>query len=391
VQTPLLSRQTTFGLFYLAVFLQAGAYGLTFMLPRLFDTFGANEKIVGVMLFMTAVSTTISVYFAGHLTDRFGRIRMLGIGCISIALALVLYGAANAIGATVMAASILLGFGWGLTYALAPIVLTTLLPQDQRVRGLAFLSVAVMAGFGLSPVMAAALENTGFAPSVVFYVTACLCAAAAMLFFALIHPLNNHAIKVPLPHPARLSLATMSRIIASPARLPVIMVCIGASVFAGVTNFQTVFADDRGLNYSHYFLIYTLTVVFLRLVLAHFKGGRSPYLTIAMLQYVMAASVILAFFVGENTYIYWLVAFLFGVGYGVSYPVLVAMAAREAEVDLMAQTLQLFALSYFVGIFVFPLLAGWMIVELGMSALLVLVALLALLEATMALLRSKTD
>ena len=37
-------RQLTFALFFLAVFLQAGAYGLTFMLPRLFDAFEANEK-----------------------------------------------------------------------------------------------------------------------------------------------------------------------------------------------------------------------------------------------------------------------------------------------------------------------------------------------------------
>ena len=35
--------------------MQAGAYGLTFMMPRLFDSFGASEKVVGTMLMVTTI------------------------------------------------------------------------------------------------------------------------------------------------------------------------------------------------------------------------------------------------------------------------------------------------------------------------------------------------
>ncbi|MFT6945549.1 MAG: hypothetical protein ACJAUW_002131, partial [Yoonia sp.] len=41
-----------------------------------------------------------------------------------------------------------------------------------------------------------------------------------------------------------------------------------------------------------------------------------------------------------------------------------------------------------VGIFGFPLIAGWMIVEVGTVALLMFIAVLALIEATLALRRS---
>jgi hypothetical protein len=54
-------------MYFLAIFLQAGAYGLTFMLPRLFAEFGANEKVVGAMLFVTAIATIDTVYFTGHI------------------------------------------------------------------------------------------------------------------------------------------------------------------------------------------------------------------------------------------------------------------------------------------------------------------------------------
>jgi MFS family permease len=381
-------RQLTFALFFLAVFLQAGAYGLTFMLPRLFDAFEANEKTVGVMLLITTVATLITVYYAGHLSDWLGRVKLLGIACVAIAIALASYGFATGVGLLLIEASILLGFGWGLTYSLAPIVLTRLVTTDQRVRYFAILSVAVMAGFGLSPVLASVLENAGFTVNDAFFVTAALCALAAALFFFLVIPVRSHTLQAGPENRSSLTIGAVTRIFSSPARLPVIMVCIGASVFAGMNNFQTVFADERGLDYVHYFLIYTLTVVIFRIVLAKFKGGKNPYLTIALLQYVMFGSVMLFLMIGGNIPLYWAVAFLFGIGYGVSYPVLAAMAAGDADEELLAQTLQLFALTYFIGIFGFPLIAGWLIVEMGSSALLVLVTMLAGGEATMALMRA---
>nr|WP_321254806.1 MFS transporter [uncultured Ruegeria sp.] len=382
-----MNRLTMFALFYTASFLQAGAYGLTFILPRLFETFGANEKVVGIMLFVTTIATLITVYYAGHLSDRFGRLRTLGVACLSIAAALTAYGLAEGVGALLIFASIAIGFGWGLTYALSPIVLTRLVTTAERVRYFAILSVALMAGFGLSPVMASMMEKAGMTVNTAFFVTAALCALAGAIFFALIKPVRAHSEGSGPELRSSLSLAGVAAIMRSRARLPVIMVCLGASVFAGMNNFQTVFADDRGLDYADYFLVYTVTVVLFRVVLARFKGGRNPYMTIATLQFVMFGSVVLFMGIGGNVPMYLVVAFLFGIGYGVSYPILAAMAANDADQDLLPQTLQFFALSYFIGIFGFPLVAGWMIVELGSFALLILVAALAGIEATMAALR----
>ena len=71
-----------------------------------------------------------------------------------------------------------------------------------------------------------------------------------------------------------------------------------------------------------------------------------------------------------------------------SYPILVAMAAKDADKDLVAQTLQLFAFSYFASIFAFPLIAGWLIVEIGSTVLLTLIAFITAVEASLALRRA---
>lgn len=383
-----MSRPLTFAMYFLAIFLQAGAYGLTFMLPRLFAEFGASEKVVGAMLFVTAIATIVTVYFSGHISDKFGRMRALGIACIAIAVSLFLYGYVSSVGLGLLVASISLGFGWGLTYSLGPIVLTRLVSSEERVRFFTLLSIFVMAGFGLSPVFASVLEGFGYPVQTVFYLTSILCVISAILFFILIKPIKVHALNPTPERSSRITLSALRQVLKSRAILPVTMVCMGASVFAGMNNFQTVFADDRGLNYATFFFVYTLTVVFFRLVLVKFKGGNNPYLTIAMLQYVMAASVVLFLVSGDSIPLYISVAILFGLGYGASYPILVAMAANDAEEHLGPQTLQIFALTYFIGIFGFPLLVGFGIVEFGYTPVLVFLAILAFIEASMALRRA---
>jgi MFS family permease len=102
----------------------------------------------------------------------------------------------------------------------------------------------------------------------------------------------------------------------------------------------------------------------------------------------MFGAIVLFLFSGGHVPLYFCVAILFGIGYGVSYPILAAMAANDADEDLLPQTLQFFALTYFIGIFGFPLIAGWLIVETGTATLLIVSAVLAGIEATMALTRS---
>ena len=384
-----MSRTIILSLYFTACFVQSGTYGLTFLLPDLFQTFGANEKNVGQMLAITTVATLISVYFAGHLSDKIGRMKTLSLSSVLIAASLMLFAAASSVGVILIVASIVLGFGWGLFYSLTPVVLTRITDARERVRTFALLSMFIMGGFGISPVLAAWLQEVDVTIAEIFQLMGVLCLGSGALFFVIttrVQALAANAITEPT---SRLDWSTLKRIMQSPAWLPITMVCLGASVFAGMTNFQTVFASARGLDYSIYFLAYTITVISCRLLLIGFKGGTTPYRTIAILQAIMAASVVV-FIVMENTQpLYILVAVMFGIGYGASYPILTAMAADDAQSDLVPQTLQLFALSYFIGIFGFPLIAGSLIVSVGHTALLVIVALLASIEASMAGLRNR--
>ena len=382
----------TFCLFYLANFLQAGTYGLTFLLPRLFADFGANEKDVGLMLIITTVFTLISVFFTGHLTDKLGRMVSLVLSGAAIAISLFLFANANRIGVNTISASALLGFGWGVFYALGPVVLTSITGAKNRVRYFSLLTVFIMAGFGLSPVMTSMMESAAYSVSTAFYAMAIVCLISAMIFLYLkpairkLTEANNYGATNNIR--SRINLSIVSQVIQSPARLPLFMVCLGASVFAGMNNFQTVFADEKGLRYADFFLTYTVTVIVCRLLIVGFIGSKNLYRAIAILQYIMCFSIVVFMFIGGNQPMYLLVAVLFGIGYGASYPLLAAMAANNANKDIIPQTLQLFALTYFIGIFGFPMIAGWLITEFSITPLLVLITVLAFIEASLAYRRS---
>ncbi|MNV09566.1 hypothetical protein D3C71_1000640 [compost metagenome] len=85
-------------------------------------------------------------------------------------------------------------------------------------------------------------------------------------------------------------------------------------------------------------------------------------------------------FVVDSSFSYVLAAVMLGIGYGLTYSVINGLAANEAPNGTTAQSLLLFSLSYFIGVFGFPLLAGKIIVEQGMPTLLLTVLAVASLN-----------
>lgn len=379
-----MSRHFLFLLFFLSVFLQSTSYGLTFLLPDLFSVFGANEKDVGRMLLVTALVTVVAIYYSGHLTDYFGRMMILSLSGFAIAAALFLYSITETIGLAIYSASGLMGLGWGLFYTLAPIVLTRLCSNDSRVQMFSLYAVFLMVGFGLSPVFAFWLGALGIELRIAFRVVAVFCAISGVVFLMLPKAIEQHAISVAPGDNSRLSPQAIKRIFLSVAWLPIVMICLGASVFAGVNNFQTVIAASEGVNYADYFLIFTVTTVICRVAFAKFNGGNAPYRVIGILHSIKSASLLLFLAIDGSQIIYIGCAILFAIGHGASFPIIVAMAANDAEEDLIPQTLQLFSLVNFIAIFGFPLIAGWLIVDFSVSTLLTLVAIIASIEACLA-------
>ncbi|MGH8486965.1 MAG: MFS transporter, partial [Pseudomonas sp.] len=85
-------------------------------------------------------------------------------------------------------------------------------------------------------------------------------------------------------------------------------------------------------------------------------------------------------FVVAGSFEYLLAAIVLGVGYGLNYSVINGLAANQAPLGHTPQALLLFSLSYFLGVFGFPWLAGHLIVSGGTEAMMVCLLVVALLN-----------
>lgn len=386
-----MSLRIFLGLYFFTSFLQAGAYGLTFLMPSLFAQLGANEKDVGTVLLVTAITTLIAVVLLRKASSYLGRVNLLSLSCFLIGISLYLLSIIDQYGFISILAGGILGIGWGWFYVLTPIILTDITDKESRVKIFTIFSAFLMAGFGLSPVFGAQLQSFGFDIKFTFFLFALFSLMSGLLFFLLKNPLKNLSLQTTKVEEVPIDWDIIKRIMTSKAIRPIVMVGLGASVFAAVVNFQTSYASQNGFNYQYFFLTYTFTVIICRILFAKFIGGQSPYGIIALLLFVMTCSVLLFTIFASNNYIYIFAALLFGIGYGLAYPIIKAMAANDADNDLMAPTLQFFGLSYFAGLFGFPFIAGWLITHYQIEYALFLALILAICEFILALLRHYQD
>jgi MFS family permease len=147
-------------------------------------------------------------------------------------------------------------------------------------------------------------------------------------------------------------------------------VLLGACVFSTMTTYQATFAASRGLSPAVFYACYTLGVIVPRFTLTQVLARWNPaVVTIALLAGMCLA---LAGFLraGHDSLIYGTSSCLLGLTYGLVYPLIQGRAADGAPAGLRHWTLWYFSLAYFAGIYVFPLVAGVLIVLGGYQALL---------------------
>ena len=293
-------------LFMAASLLQSVTYGLTFLLPELFASIGGSTADVGSVLGITAVTTLGVVWLLGKITKRIGVMPPLALSGVLCAVSLTMFALATEVDGTVYLAGSFLGLGWGLFYVLGPIALAQVLPPERRVVQFTWLSAFVMTGIGCGPII-----GFGIGIEATFYLVTAFCLICSAIFTFLVS--RQAGLRVAdVAVEDDLSLRSAIPALRSPAWRPIVMVGLGASVFAAVSNFQTVYAETSGLNYSTFFLFYTATVIVGRLSMARLIGSRAPYGVIAALMSIMLAAILILLIQSPNNLVYILASILFG-------------------------------------------------------------------------------
>jgi len=373
-------------LLLMGALLTAAGYGATFLLTEHFRSLGGSEIETGKVLGGAVVGTFVGVPLVGWLSGRTGGARLAALGALLLAIGYFVLAGMTVLSPLIVFVGGIVGLGWGTFYLAAPIAVSERVTDADR--GFWFTRVGAfqMAGIGGSPVLALLLANTlHFSTAAIFRMLATACLAAAICLW-----LFESAV----PHPRRATaggnsnwIYSLGPIARTRAIYPVVMVCLGACVFTGMMTFQSSLVRASGLNAGVYFAAYAVVVVVTRFTLAPAINRADGDRMAVLLLLVMAAGVLAMFAVSLGTAVQLLSAVLLGLGYGLAYTIIQTQVVNDAPEQHRNGALTWFVVSYFIGIFGFPVIGGWLIVARGTNVFLAVVLACALAELALAVMR----
>jgi MFS family permease len=368
---------TQFRVFCVACFLLSISYGATFLLTLLVASLGGNERNAGQIFAFTMASTLVSVLGSGHIMQRVGACHCIALGAMCLVAASLGFALVPGLGIALIACGVILGIGWGLFYTVGPIMVAAMVEPARRTHSFALLSGSMLMGIGCGPLIGNLFGYLGMPVQAAFYCAATAAALGGLYFWQM--GTGTRAPRLQSVGQPQISLEAASRVLTSPSAYSIVMVGLGGAIFGGMGSFQTSYAASLGLDYSLFFIGFMGAAIGCRLLVAGWVVKRNPLSASCLLTMFMLIAVVGFSAWVHDSYSYILTAALLGIGYGLNYSVINGLAASEAPKELTAQALLLFSLSYFIGVFGFPFIAGKLITNTGIDGMLLSVGLIALL------------
>ncbi|WP_375784729.1 MFS transporter [Bradyrhizobium sp. Pha-3] len=348
----------------------AASYGSSFFLVDALRSVGQSATTAGAVISTGTIATILCSLVAGRIADILGMMRTITLAAAMMAMAMICFASASILPLFAYIGGLFLGGGWSVFYILAPLQVLCHVRADARLKYLTLLSGSQMLGIGLAPPLARTIAEVAGSYIAVYvsFAAACL-VGTTLLEFAGGALAQAPRIRMST---VRLTFAGVLGTLRSNTRYPIIMIGVGACVFAGLSTFQGLYAASRAQSPDTFFLVFTLTAVFLRFAVAPVIGKCRLERVAAFLIVCTLAGLVILFVNTGSTATYILGTTMFALGYGLSYSTLNSMVVHIAGIDgtSLAIASQVFTLSYFIGLFGFPYIAAQVVKAGGFDHLL---------------------
>jgi MFS family permease len=362
------------------------AFGMLLLLPLYVQELGGDEADFGVVLSAAAVPAVLCI----GLLIRYPEVLRPH---VVVALAIATYGI-GAVGASLVTGGwaplvgigVLLGTAWAVVYAASPMAMSGMVTDEGRAAYFGYLTGTQQVGIGMGPVISRFLVETplGFRGTFLVAGVVCLIAVALTLVVgALVSDAGKEGAEGNASSPVSFG-AAMRRILVSEAAFSLAMILLFACLFTTMTSFQPTFAGARGLDYSVFYVAYTVAVIFSRFVLAGLAARFDSRLVIAGSVSVMALAVASFLAVGSNGVFYGISSAFLGLGYGLALPGVQAQAVNVSEEQVRQRVLPMAGMIFEGAILGFPLVAGWIITGFGYRVLFAVLLAFALVQVAIA-------
>lgn len=341
-----MANNKQFKIIFMASFFASISYGVMLTLP-IYLTKNLNYPIsfsgevislgiAGVLISIMALPSALKT-FSNRIVSSLGSIvYFLAIVCIISGLKPLLF-----------LSGFLLGFGWGVIYTMGPIMVSEASNYHNRSKNFSFISAFNMLGAGIAPILVKAMLDVDIDMVIILFA-----ASIVSLFSGFLFLLTKTAVEIKDANKG--NEIQSHNLISKRPMIPMLMVFLGACVFSSMMNFQSIIAMNKGLDFSYFYISYTVSVIFARFILTDIVNNIFKRKAMIVLLFIMCVSMGL-FIVVENNYQYLIPSSLLGISYGLVYPLIQTAAVKDAKSDKeRKKILTIFSFSYFIGVYGFP-------------------------------------
>ena len=327
-------------------------YSAFFLLPLYINSLGGNKETVGFVMGTFGITSFGSIPLVSFLIDKYGRRRFTLFGALLMSLSSLSFIFVSELSPLIYLLRLIQGVGFAFFFTSATTSAADIIPTEMMGQGLGIFGAFTIASYALGPTIGeAVIYKFGF------YYFFVICSLFSLVAFILVLFSRDTGF-TPADDPYGIKFFRL----AFSKRYLVLLLTnlILASGFGSVLNFISVFLRSKKLEIFYFFLIYTVTVTFIRLLGGRLsdmfsrKGIASPSLLLFSISIAAVAFI-------DSLYMVVIVSLLFSIGYGMLYPTLSALVVDKSGIDERGKAIGAFNACFSIGInyptFVFGVIA----------------------------------
>ncbi len=358
---------------YLANFCLVSSFAAFFLFPLYITACGGSREDIGIIMGAFALASALCRPWVAQMVDNIGRKRSYTIGIVIMLVLPLLYtslsGAIAADYPLLLLLRVVHGVGLAICFTTIFTFIVDLIPPQRLNEGLGVFGTSGLLGLAVGPLLAEpVLHNYGFAA---MFLCAAALAAAALLLQLPVRDRHRRDATRPQNSPTFFALLKTRK-----QMLCALLALLFGFGLAATGNFIAPFAAQRGLGLvSLYYLAYSCAAIGIRFIagkIADRLGERQ----IIPWGLACASAGLLLLPLASGQIMLLLAGLVFGVGHGLLFPALNALAVRDEPYNVRGKVTGIFTGGIDTGIFCGALVLGIIGEQAGYAALFVSAAIM---------------
>jgi MFS family permease len=322
-------------------------------IPLFVEKLGGNDQLIGVVVGLFTFSALLIRPIAGHALESKGRRLVYLTGLAIFVISVGSFGLFASL-YFLFLMRIVQGVGWGFSTTASGTIATDLIPAKRRGEGMGYYGLSGNLALAMGPTLGLALAGVLTFKQLFF-----ICASLGLMALLLSSRIHFKKSEPPVHAVPRKKWDFYEK----SALPPSILLLFITVTFGGIASFLPLYTVEKGINgLEWYFLLYAIALMISRPFSGRIydqKGHRVVFPIGAGL--ILISMVLLAWL--PNSYVLFIAAFLYGLGFGSVQPALQAWSVQNAPANrrgmATATFFSFFDLGIGIGAIVFGQIAYW--------------------------------